>query len=198
MHEYEHDTGAFTVHTTREYAAGEQLCINYGHHSNVRLLRNYGFALPNNPHDVAELPLPREMQSVRPDDPSIAQKLALLEALRLPGVALRRGPGSAQALPFKRAARLLPSGQLAWESRQWLEILLAAPGELQQLVQQVTSDTGRGEGSDIAFPASVGREVGRQVIAMADDRLGKHKSSLEVRCDGTQAAAALMSSLDTD
>jgi hypothetical protein len=184
VHEYEHDTGAFTVHTTREYAAGEQLCINYGHHSNVRLLRNYGFALPNNPHDVVELPLPHDLQSMRPDDPSIAQKLALLEALRLPGVALRRGPGSSQGLPFKRSARLLSNGQLAWGSRQWLEILLAGPEELQQLVQQVTSDAGRGEGGDIAFPASVGREVSRQVVAMADDRLGQHKSALEVSDDG--------------
>lgn len=39
------------------YSAGEQVYLCYGRHDNLTLLDLYGFSLPDNPHDIAVLPL---------------------------------------------------------------------------------------------------------------------------------------------
>lgn len=41
----------------RRYAAGEQVFLCYGRHTNLELLLYYGFVLPGNSHDTAALPL---------------------------------------------------------------------------------------------------------------------------------------------
>lgn len=45
------DQASFTITTTRRYAAGEELLIRYGAHSNDALLVEYGFTLDENPCD---------------------------------------------------------------------------------------------------------------------------------------------------
>jgi hypothetical protein len=54
-HDYDGDARSFSVETVAPVAAGEELTISYGAHANSKLLRVYGFATDENPHDRALL-----------------------------------------------------------------------------------------------------------------------------------------------
>lgn len=41
----------FVINATKDYASGEQVFDSYGARSNFELMKGYGFALENNPHD---------------------------------------------------------------------------------------------------------------------------------------------------
>ncbi|KAJ3281246.1 hypothetical protein HK104_000122, partial [Borealophlyctis nickersoniae] len=56
-HVYDEASGCVRVLAGKDYAAGEQVFINYGRVPNNRLLRLYGFVIPNNPNDTYELGL---------------------------------------------------------------------------------------------------------------------------------------------
>ncbi|TYZ62391.1 hypothetical protein PybrP1_010201 [[Pythium] brassicae (nom. inval.)] len=164
----------FTVHATRAYEAGEQVFINYGHHSNLRLLRNYGFTLPTNAHDTLELPLPTALGKLAPADDAVREKLALLQALRL-------GDGAADGLPAKKTLQFATDGQLAAESQQWLQILLASRNELESLFHQVTAapEPGAHSGHSLRLPESLRHKLRDRVRALCSERLATHKTPLE-------------------
>ena len=46
----------------QSYGVGEQVYINYGPHSNVKLFLEYGFILPHNPHDFVPIDVPELME----------------------------------------------------------------------------------------------------------------------------------------
>ncbi|KAJ0408512.1 hypothetical protein P43SY_006442 [Pythium insidiosum] len=79
-HEYDAEQG-FVVYTTREYQAGEQLCISYGRHGNTRLLRNYGFTIPSNSNDTVSLTLPPELQQFDDADQMRQEKMETLRSV---------------------------------------------------------------------------------------------------------------------
>ncbi|KAJ6783237.1 hypothetical protein PWT90_01155 [Aphanocladium album] len=56
-HAYDPNSGNLTVLAGKDYEAGDQAFINYGPVANHRLLRLYGFVLPDNPHDSYDLVL---------------------------------------------------------------------------------------------------------------------------------------------
>lgn len=56
-HAYDPATGDLSILAARDYSVGEQVFIYYGPVPNSRLLRLYGFVLPDNPHDSYELVL---------------------------------------------------------------------------------------------------------------------------------------------
>ncbi|KAJ3472441.1 hypothetical protein NLG97_g10985 [Lecanicillium saksenae] len=56
-HAYDPNSGNLTVFAGKDYEAGDQVFINYGPVANNRLLRLYGFVLPDNPHDSYDLVL---------------------------------------------------------------------------------------------------------------------------------------------
>uniref|UniRef100_K3WKR8 SET domain-containing protein n=1 Tax=Globisporangium ultimum (strain ATCC 200006 / CBS 805.95 / DAOM BR144) TaxID=431595 RepID=K3WKR8_GLOUD len=165
----------FTVHTTRAYEPGEQLCITYGHHGNTRLLRNYGFTLPTNPHDVVDVPLPIQLQQVPTLDAMSQEKQELLHLLRF-----SRTPG---AMITKKTLQVLSDGQLSAESHQWLQVLLASRDELQGIFQQATSANSsvasQQTSSSLQLPPSLTGKIHNIVTEICSDRLKKHKFSLE-------------------
>ncbi|VUC21996.1 unnamed protein product [Clonostachys rosea] len=56
-HAYDPSTGDLSILACRDYQAGDQVFIHYGNIANGRLLRLYGFVLPDNPNDNYELVL---------------------------------------------------------------------------------------------------------------------------------------------
>ena len=47
--------GSSNFVAVRDISAGEAITISYGHKPSIRFLTDYGFVLPRNPHDFAEL-----------------------------------------------------------------------------------------------------------------------------------------------
>jgi hypothetical protein len=106
---------------------GDQIFINYGPVGNARLLRLYGFVIPNNPHSAYDLILTTDPQA-----PLFAEKLALWIQC---GLCSASDPRSATygycSVPLTLAA-LLPIKVL-----QYMRIQRASSSaELQQLRQQ--------------------------------------------------------------
>ncbi|OAA71767.1 Rubisco LS methyltransferase, substrate-binding domain protein [Akanthomyces lecanii RCEF 1005] len=56
-HAYDPATGDLSILASRDYSVGDQVFIYYGPVPNSRLLRLYGFVLPDNPHDSYDLVL---------------------------------------------------------------------------------------------------------------------------------------------
>ncbi|KAK6510245.1 hypothetical protein TWF481_004962 [Arthrobotrys musiformis] len=56
-HVYDTSSGDFSILAGKDYEAGDQVFINYGSIPNNRLLRLYGFVVPNNPNDSYDLVL---------------------------------------------------------------------------------------------------------------------------------------------
>lgn len=56
-HAYDPSTGDLSILASKDYTVGEQVFIYYGPVPNNRLLRLYGFVLPDNPHDSYDLVL---------------------------------------------------------------------------------------------------------------------------------------------
>lgn len=162
----------FTVRTTRAYEPGEQLCINYGRHNNLRLLRNYGFTLPSNPLDIVSIPLPTDLQDLKLNDPAINQKIELLRALQL---------------DTKRSLRSLEvtqAGDLTPQSRHWLQLSLASSEDLQSLFEQasMTNSTKKTAHEEtLQLPAGLKKQVDDHIRAICTTRLSQHTSTLEVR-----------------
>ncbi|RUP49061.1 hypothetical protein BC936DRAFT_143374 [Jimgerdemannia flammicorona] len=77
-HVYDQRTGVLRVLADNDYKARDQVFINYGPVPNNRLLRLYGFVLPNNPHDSYELVLTTHHLA-----PFYDQKVALFIAAKL-------------------------------------------------------------------------------------------------------------------
>ncbi|KAE8914004.1 hypothetical protein PF011_g3738 [Phytophthora fragariae] len=119
----------FTIHTVRSYEPGEQLFINCGNHGNVRLLRNYGFTVPNNPYDIVNLPMPAPLQQPNETDPAFSQKRDLLLS----------ATGSQAAVPALNSLRFQHDGSLTQNAEHWLEIMLATPDELNEVFRQAAS-----------------------------------------------------------
>ncbi|KAJ3329908.1 hypothetical protein HDU76_006905 [Blyttiomyces sp. JEL0837] len=74
-HLYETSSGCVKVIAGKDYKEGDQVFINYGPVSNTRLLRLYGFTIPNNPNDTYTLYL-----STHPLAPQFQKKLELLQS----------------------------------------------------------------------------------------------------------------------
>lgn len=49
------NNNCFEIKTYNSFRKYDQVFISYGAHSNTHLLMEYGFILPDNPHDVYEL-----------------------------------------------------------------------------------------------------------------------------------------------
>ncbi|EEY67766.1 uncharacterized protein PITG_17996 [Phytophthora infestans T30-4] len=182
----------FTVHTTKAYEPGEQLYINYGSHSNLRLLRNYGFTTPNNPYDVVTLPMPIALQQPNPADPAFLQKRGLLQSAT--------GSHSTD-IPALRSLRFNHDGQLAPNAEHWLEILLATPEELSEIITQAASQSGAADSTiSLALPMSLKHKVHSEVGSLVTARLKQHSSTLEeddafLRANDQQMASWLRSCL---
>ena len=114
-----YDDDAFTITAVRELAADAEVCIDYGHKGNSRLLVHYGFCLDDNPHDEAELFVPARFRVTRdPTHPSAGAMLAWLGAHRFDAAtavtaaarsalaALSTAPGGAPRLARPRADAL--------------------------------------------------------------------------------------------
>lgn len=172
MHGFDPQKG-FTVHTTRAYEPGEQVFINYGHHGNLRLLRNYGFTLPINPYDAVDIPLPVNLQQVHPSDTMFQEKQDLLHSLRF---------GNPGTTVTKKTLQLSRDGQLSAASHQWLQVLLASRDELQGIFQQATAAraTDSASPSSLQLPPSLMSKICQEVADICTDRIKSHKSSLEV------------------
>ena len=56
-HAYDPSTGDLSILAGKDYQVGDQLFIHYGPVPNNRLLRLYGFVIPNNPNDSYDLVL---------------------------------------------------------------------------------------------------------------------------------------------
>ena len=95
-HTYSDVDGMFRVITQQPWAPGEEICLNYGHVSNARLLMLYGFALPNNPYASIEV-----YASMSPSAPQVKQ-----DALAHMGILT--------ATPFEVTATALPATLLAF------------------------------------------------------------------------------------
>jgi hypothetical protein len=123
----------YRIYARRRYSAGEEVFICYGRHTNLELLIHYGFVLPDNPHDVAPLPLSTlptaAIEHLGPDPEGKswvgvggAPSWELLRALRLAGAA-----------PTERRARAwlaLDDRPIGAESEAWA---LSALGKACQL-----------------------------------------------------------------
>ncbi|CAG8634668.1 11086_t:CDS:2 [Funneliformis caledonium] len=77
-HIYDPQLNNLQIFAGKDYAIGEQVFINYGSVPNNRLLRLYGFILPNNPYDSYDLVL-----TTHPLAPLYAQKVAMLKSADL-------------------------------------------------------------------------------------------------------------------
>jgi histone-lysine N-methyltransferase SETD3 len=103
---YDAAQDAYCFHTHRDCAAGEQVFVSYGSHSNLALLSFYGFSLPCNAHDTALLPRCPVLTDLAVNDNDLhvgaadgAPSWRLLTALRLAAAppALRRTRGHSAA-----------------------------------------------------------------------------------------------------
>jgi len=52
---YNERSKSYKISTDTAYSAGQQVFINYGPHSNMKLLLEYGFILENNPNNVIHI-----------------------------------------------------------------------------------------------------------------------------------------------
>ncbi|KAF0430334.1 SET domain-containing protein [Gigaspora margarita] len=77
-HTYDPQLKRLQILAGKNYTAGEQVFINYGLVPNNRLLRLYGFILPDNPHDSYDLVL-----TTQPQAPLYSEKVALLKSISL-------------------------------------------------------------------------------------------------------------------
>ncbi|KAJ3051668.1 hypothetical protein HK097_007297 [Rhizophlyctis rosea] len=59
-HVYDETRTALRITAGKDYARGDQVFINYGKVRNSRLLRLYGFVIPNNPNNTYDLVLTNE------------------------------------------------------------------------------------------------------------------------------------------
>ncbi|CAH0479366.1 unnamed protein product [Peronospora belbahrii] len=161
----------FTVHTTKSYKPGEQLFISYGNHGNLRLLRNYGFTIPANPYDVINLPMPGLLQ--RPDlaDPAFSQKRELFLA----------AAGSQADVPALKSLTIQNNGNLDPNAKHWLEIMLATPDELSEILRQAAMrpTTGAELTSSLRIPSSLTRKVNAEVRNLVTRRMKEHCSTFE-------------------
>lgn len=171
------------MHATRAYEPGEQIFINYGHHSNLRLLRNYGFTLAENAHDTLEIPLPEALTKLSSTDFMLQEKHELLRSLRL-------GDGLVDGMAAKKMLRFASDGQLAAQSHQWLQILLASREELQSLFQQATAPT-QSDAASLRLPESLRTKIQHQVRELCQERLKTHKTPLEVRFLGVMSGVGM-------
>jgi hypothetical protein len=64
---YDDTVGGLVITAARNLAAGEEIHLSYGRKSNARLLCSYGFCVPDNPADVAQVIVPRPTQDLRGD-----------------------------------------------------------------------------------------------------------------------------------
>ncbi|KAH7476941.1 Actin-histidine N-methyltransferase [Phytophthora ramorum] len=183
----------FTVHTAKSYEPGEQLFINYGNHGNLRLLRNYGFTLPDNPYDVVNLPMPTALQQPHPADPAFSQKQELLLS----------ATGSHAGIPALKSLTFQYDGRLGPNSEHWLEIMLATPDELDQIFKQAASEATpqtKATATSLSLPLSLTQKVRSEVGNVVSSRLKQHSSTFEeddtfLRANEQQMASWLRSCL---
>jgi histone-lysine N-methyltransferase SETD3 len=95
-HVYSDADGIFRVVTQQPWAPGHEICLNYGHVSNARLLMLYGFALPDNPYASIEV-----YASMSPSAPQ-----SKVDALARMGIST--------PAPFQVSATALPTPLLAF------------------------------------------------------------------------------------
>ncbi|GMF44584.1 unnamed protein product [Phytophthora fragariaefolia] len=163
----------FTVHTVKSYEPGEQLFINYGNHGNLRLLRNYGFTVPNNPYDVVNLPMPASLQKPRETDPAFSQKHELLSSVT----------ESQAGIPALNVLRFQNDGSLAQNAEHWLEVMLATPDELNEVFKLAASQASPETGStttSLRLPSSLAQKVRSEVHKVVASRLEQYTSTFEV------------------
>ena len=81
---WDEDSGEYVFRARRRYAAGEQIMLCYGRHTNLGLLEHYGFLLDgdekaSNPHDSVEVSLAFNVDgnNVHDDEPTIVRASAV-------------------------------------------------------------------------------------------------------------------------
>ena len=52
---FNHQTNCYEIKTHTSYQSYQQVFISYGCHSNQKLFIDYGFCLPDNPHNTIEI-----------------------------------------------------------------------------------------------------------------------------------------------
>lgn len=62
---YDPDRDMYVLVSRRMYTQGEQVFLCYGRHTNLHLLRYYGFCLEDNPHNTALIPIIHFSKSVQ-------------------------------------------------------------------------------------------------------------------------------------
>jgi SET domain-containing protein 6 len=97
-HMYSESDGLFKIITQQPWKGGEEICLNYGHVANERLVMLYGFALTDNPYNAVNL-----YASMDPSAPHVKK-----HALDLMGI-----PTDA-SVPFQVDAKTLPAALLAF------------------------------------------------------------------------------------
>ncbi|PRW59526.1 SET DOMAIN GROUP 40 [Chlorella sorokiniana] len=128
------------------YKAGQQVFLCYGRHTNLDLLRHYGFVLSDNPHDVAALP-PRLLP------PAVQQQLAGSSSSSGIG-----GSGSAGALDAadgeaegaETGALLHANGAPSWELLRALRLGSATSAERKTSAYLALADQPISTGSERA------------------------------------------------
>ncbi|KAM3431449.1 hypothetical protein NHJ13734_007303 [Beauveria thailandica] len=104
-HAYDPSTGSLTVLACRDYQVGDQVFIYYGNVSNSRLLRLYGFVLPDNPNDNYELVLQTSSMAPLYEQKQRLWKLAGLDEISTVSLSLQN-PLPDSVLRYLRIQRL--------------------------------------------------------------------------------------------
>jgi histone-lysine N-methyltransferase SETD3 len=147
----------FVVISNRAYTPGEQIFIHYGNHSNQKLLRNYGFTLPNNPLDTIHLELPKQIIQTRLAEPFGEAKRQILEVIGLE----------------KHDTIHLTSKGITLESYKWIEILMARSFDELNHVLHNTSNTKKNNNS-------MNPHVNDLIQSLCKQRLEKYKTLYEM------------------
>ncbi|KAJ1566236.1 hypothetical protein HK405_010628 [Cladochytrium tenue] len=172
-HAYDPSTGSIQIMAGKDYRKGDQIFINYGPVGNAKLLRLYGFVMPQNPHDTYDL--------VLYTDPSAPMYEAKLNFFRLVGL------DAHVTIPMSLADPL-PASVL-----QYLRIQRMSPSDVEKAVAASSS-------ADSSTPAVASRRLSaeseREILAALEDSFSEllaqftHSADvLEARiADGTYAA----------
>ena len=114
-HVYNAHDGLFRVITQQPWMSNDEICLNYGHVSNERLLMLYGFSIPNNPYASVHIYAAMEMESSNGGETRVSVKREALHRMGIPTDA---------SIPFEVDGCSIPTSLLVF-----LRIQHASPEE---------------------------------------------------------------------